>query len=142
MIEIFIINCVIVGLVVIIHYEALLQLSIFLSWLKIKHRFRVAIGLIGALMAHIVEVWVFGITYFLLIQNGAFGNLNGNLNESLINCVYFSIVSYTSLGYGDQIPVGLIRFTAGMEALTGLVLIAMTASFMYFQIEKFWSQLK
>jgi hypothetical protein len=142
MIEIFIINCVIVGLVVIIHYEALLQLSIFLSWLKIKHRFRVAIGLIGALMAHIVEVWVFGITYFLLIQNGSFGNLNGNLNESLINCVYFSIVSYTSLGYGDQIPVGLIRFTAGMEALTGLVLIAMTASFMYFQIEKFWSQLK
>jgi hypothetical protein len=87
MIEIFIINCVIVGLVVIIHYEALLQLSIFLSWLKIKHRFRVAIGLIGALMAHIVEVWVFGITYFLLIQNGSFGNLNGNLNESLINCV-------------------------------------------------------
>jgi hypothetical protein len=36
--------------------------------------------------------------------------------------------------------VGLIRFTAGLEALTGLVLIAMTASFLYFQIEKFWTQ--
>ncbi|MGK0298915.1 MAG: hypothetical protein ACI9XC_002539 [Gammaproteobacteria bacterium] len=142
MIAIFIINCVLVGLVVIIHYEALLQLSIFLSWLKIKHRFRVAIGLIGALLTHLVEVWIFGIAFFLLIQNGSYGNLNGNLDESLMNCIYFSIVSYTSLGYGDQIPVGLIRFTAGMEALTGLVLIAMTASFMYFQIEKFWSQLK
>jgi hypothetical protein len=142
MISIFIINCITVAVVVLIHYEALLRLSIYLPRLGIKHRFGVAIGLVGALLAHILEVWIFGIVYYLLILNGSFGNLNGNLSESLMNCIYFSFVTYTSLGYGDQIPVGLIRFSAGMEALTGLVLIAMTASFMYFQIEKFWSHQK
>ena len=140
MIAIFIINGLLVALIVIVHYEALLQLSILLPHLKIKHRFRVAVGLMGVLTAHVIEAWIFGIAYYFLINTGSFGNLNGELDESLMNCVYFSFVTYTSLGYGDQVPVGLIRFTAGLEALTGLVLIAMTASFMYFQIEKFWTQ--
>jgi hypothetical protein len=142
MLAITLINCLIIIAVVIVHYEALLQLSIYLPKMKIKHRFRVAIGLIGALLAHIIEVWIFGISYYLLINKASFGHLNGVPGESLLSCVYFSFVSYTSLGYGDQVPVGLIRYTAGLEALTGLVLIAMTASFMYFQIEKFWSELK
>lgn len=142
MLAITLINTLIIILVVMVHYEGLLQLSILLPKLKIKYRFRVAVGLMGALLAHIIEVWIFGISYYLLINKASFGHLGGIPGDSLLNCVYFSFVSYTSLGYGDQVPVGLIRYTAGLEALTGLVLIAMTASFMYFQIEKFWSELK
>ena len=136
----FLINTLVVALAVMVHYEALLQLSMLLPRLKIRHRYRVAVGLFGALAAHILEVWIFGLAYFLMLRNGAFGSLRGILEASLMDCVYFSVVTYTSLGYGDLVPVGLIRFTAGLEALTGLVLIAVTASFMYFQIEKFWSK--
>ncbi len=142
MLAISIINFLIIIVVVIVHYEALLRLSILLPRLKIKYRLRVAVGLIGALLAHTLEVWIFGISYYFLINKTSLGYLEGIPGDSLINCVYFSFVSYTSLGYGDQVPVGLIRYTAGLEALTGLVLIAVTASFMYIQIEKFWSEFK
>ena len=50
--------------------------------------------------------------------------------------IYYSFVTLTTLGYGDIIPIGHIRFTAGSEALTGLVLIAWTASFTYLQMQK------
>ncbi len=39
-----------------------------------------------------------------------------------------------------MVPEGLIRYTAGLEALTGLVLLAMTSSFLFVQIQKFWSK--
>lgn len=140
MLKILIINFLLVVIVIIVHYESLLRLSLYLPTLKIKYRFRVAIGLAGALTAHVIEVWIFGIAYYFLVQQGNFGYIKTEMDLSLMNCVYFSFVTYTSLGYGDMIPVGLIQFTAGIQALTGLVLIAMTASFMYVQIEKFWSE--
>ena len=140
MFVIYLINTVTIGIVILIHYEALLQLSIFLPLMKIAHRFRVALGLIGVLMAHIIEVWVFGIVYYLLLLEGSFGTIKYSNELTFMDNIYFSFVTYTSLGYGDMVPIGLIRFTAGLEVLTGLVLIAMTASFMYVQIEKFWSE--
>ena len=140
MFVIYLINTVTIGIVILIHYEGLLQLSIFLPLMKIAHRFRVALGLIGVLMAHIIEVWVFGIVYYLLLLEGSFGTIKYSNELTFMDNIYFSFVTYTSLGYGDMVPIGLIRFTAGLEVLTGLVLIAMTASFMYVQIEKFWSE--
>lgn len=142
MFSIFLINSVLIAITMIVHYEALLQISRLMPRLKIKNRFRVAVGLMGVMIAHIIEVWIFGITYYLLLRTDVYGYIDGDLEHTLMNSIYFSFVTYTSLGFGDQVPVGLIRFTAGLEALTGLVLIAMTASFLYFQIEKYWSQLE
>lgn len=136
---ILILNCIVIAMVVMIHYEVLMMLSKVLPHLKIKHRFRVAVGLIGALFAHMVEIWIFAFALYFLIKQETFGRIIGIDDPSLLDCVYFSIVNYTSLGYGDLVPEGLIRFTCGLEALTGLVLIAMTASFMFVQIQKFWS---
>jgi hypothetical protein len=136
---IIILNFIIISVVVMIHYEVLMMLSKILPHLKIKHRFRVAVGLIGALIAHMTEIWIFAFAFYFLIKQKSFGKIIGADNASLLDCVYFSIVNYTSLGYGDLVPEGLLRYTAGLEALTGLVLIAMTASFMFVQIQKFWS---
>ena len=140
MFAIYLINTLAVGTVILIHYEVLLQLSIYLPQMKMAHRFRVALGLFGVLAAHIIEVWVFGIVYYLLLLQGSFGTLQYASELTFMDTIYFSFVTYTSLGYGDMVSIGLIRFTAGLEVLTGLVLIAMTASFMYVQIEKFWTE--
>ena len=56
----------------------------------------------------------------------------------IINYVYYSSVTYTSLGYGDMVPIGNIRFITAAETITGLVLIAWTASFAYFHMQKLW----
>jgi hypothetical protein len=42
------------------------------------------------------------------------------------------------VGFGDLVPSGPIRFLSGMEALTGFVLIAWSASFTYLEMERFW----
>lgn len=138
MIYTFIINSILVALAVLIHFEALSLLSVLIPRLKVKHRFRVLFGVFGALFAHIAEIWLFAFAYFFKIRSGYFGTLEGDFNNSLMDCSYFSFSTYTSLGFGDIEPRGDLRFLAGLEALTGLVLIAWTASFVFLEMQKLW----
>ena len=52
--------------------------------------------------------------------------------------LYFSLVTYTSLGYGDIAPLGPARLLAGIESLIGLGLIAWSASFTYLEMQRHW----
>lgn len=138
MVLIFILNSILVASAVLIHFEALNQLSILIPMLTIKHRLRVLLGIFGALLAHVIEIWVFAFGYYFMIHEGSFGSLEGHFDKSLMDCSYFSFVSYTSLGFGDIVAKGDVRFLAGLEALTGLVLISWTASFMFIEMQKLW----
>jgi hypothetical protein len=133
-----VINITLVILMVFIHYEALYQLAIKLPKLKLRPRYRVLVGVFAILTAHIIEIWLFAIAYFLMIQNAGLGSLTGNFDQSLLDCSYFSFTSYTTLGYGDIEPSGHIRFLAGLESLTGLVMITWSASFLFLEMEKYW----
>ena len=135
----FLINSLLVGSAVIIHYEVIYRLAILVPKLKIKNRFRVVIGIFGALIAHVIEIWLFALGYYFMILSGQFGTLAGNFSNTLVDCVYFSFVTYTSLGLGDISPTEEIRFLAGLEALTGLVMITWTASFLFIEMQKFWN---
>tara|TARA_E500000305_G_C4025291_1_gene241404 strand:+ start:880 stop:1671 length:792 start_codon:yes stop_codon:yes gene_type:complete len=48
--------------------------------------------------------------------------------ESFLDTVYFSVVTISSLGYGDIKPVGVSRFVAGVEVLFGLGFIGFLVS--------------
>lgn len=139
MILLFVINTCVISLAVILHFEMLSQLSRLMPRLSLRYRFRIVIGIFGALIAHIIEVWMFAIVYYLMIQTDRFGSLAGDQSVGLLDCAYFSFITYTTLGYGDIAPLGHLRFLAGLEALTGLVLITWTASFMYFEMQKYWT---
>ncbi|MFT6056307.1 MAG: hypothetical protein ACJAY7_001124 [Pseudohongiellaceae bacterium] len=137
----FFINSLLVSIAVIIHYEVLRLLWVIIPKLiTIKHRLRVVIGVFGTICAHILEVWLFGIAFYLMLTYGGFGSLEGNFDGSLMDCVYFSITNYTTVGYGDIEPFGNLRFTAGIEAVTGLSLITWSASFMFMEMTKFWEE--
>jgi len=138
MIYAFIINGLLVSAAVVIHYEMLRLLSIVIPKLRVKHRLRVIVGVFGSLIAHVVEVWMFGIAFYLMSNYGDFGYLTGNFDGSLLDCVYFSFTNYTTVGYGDIEPFGHLRFLAGLEGLTGLSLITWSASFMFMEMTKFW----
>lgn len=129
-----------VALTVVIHYEMLRLLWVYIPRLKIKHRVRVIIGVFGTICAHIIEVWVFGLAFYLMISYKDFGTLQGSFDGSLTDAVYFSFTNYTTLGYGDIEPGGQLRFLAGMEAITGLSLITWSASFMFMEMMKFWEE--
>jgi hypothetical protein len=79
---------------------------------------------------------LFAIAFFVLNNYGNFGVLEGRFDGSLLDCVYFSFTTFSTLGFGDIQPTGDLRFLTGIESLAGLVLITWTASFFYFKMEK------
>lgn len=140
MLLILFINISVIGLAVLIHYEFLFRMSSIIPKMKIKHRFRIVFGVFGALIAHSIEIWLFAIAYYFIpaIENG--GRLEGNFDGSLLDCVYFSYTTFTTLGFGDIEPYGHIRHLVGLESLTGLLLITWTASFLYFEMQRYWDK--
>src|SRR5210317_1771186 len=120
----------IVALVVLLHYECLFQLTRLMPILRFKYRYRLVLGVFGALLAHVVEVLLFGATYLLMHRHEGLGYLEGRFGITLPDCIYFSFTTYTTLGYWDIEPFGGIRYLAGVESLTGLVLTTWTATFL------------
>ena len=135
---VFLINIVIVAIVVTIHYWALYQLTLLLPKIRAQHHFRIVVGVFGALLAHMAEIWVFAAAYYFISRTGDLGSLAGNFDGSLFDCIYFSFSTYTTVGFGDIYPEGFLRTTTGVEGLTGLVLITWTASFLFLEMQRNW----
>ena len=57
-----------------------------------------------------------------------------------MDCAYFSFTIYTTLGFGDIVPHGNMRYLTGLESLTGLVLITWSASFLYYEMQRHWDR--
>ena len=127
-----------VGVVVALHYESLYQLTILMPKLHMKYRFRLVVGIFGALMAHVAQVIIFGATYYFMHVAEGLGYLEGRFVVTFSDCVYFSFTTYTTLGYGDIEPFGGIRYLAGIESLPGLVLITWTASYLFIEMQRYW----
>lgn len=138
MVTIFAINSFIVALVVIIHYEILYHLSTFIPRMKIKHRLRIVFGVLGALTAHALEIWIFAFAYYFMDHAEGWGHFEGDFTGTLFDCGYFSFTTFSTLGFGDIVPLGDLRYLTGIESLTGLVLITWTASFLYYEMQRYW----
>jgi len=124
----------------IIHYEVLYSMSNRLARMVGKGRKRVLLSVLGAIVAHQLQIIVFSLGYYLLLGFGRYGSLEGEFSRSLLDTSYYSFVVYTSLGFGDITPVGPIRFMTNLETVTGLVMIAWTASFLFMQMQKYWNE--
>ena len=132
------INCLIVVAVVLIHYEFLYRITRIIPKMKIRHRFRIVIGVLSAIAAHTIEIIIFAAAYYILHPIGELGHLSGNYDGSFQDSIYYSFTTFTTLGFGDIVPFGQIRYLTGLESLTGLVLITWTASFLYFEMQRYW----
>jgi hypothetical protein len=135
----FLLNSVVVAIVVIVHYEFLNRLSVLIPKMTIKHRLRITAGVVGALIAHTIEIWVFAMAYYYMHHSDNWGELTGNFDGSLMDCAYFSFTVFSTVGFGDIVPIGNIRYLTGIESLTGLVLITWSASFLYLEMQKHWN---
>ncbi len=122
---------------VLMHYEALRLLTRWLPRLDTRPRQRILALILALLVVHQAEAWVFAWGYLAAAFTGIMGGLQ-NADGGLLTYAYFSVTTYTTVGFGDITPVGPIRFIASVEALTGFVLITWSASFTYLEMHRFW----
>ncbi len=125
---------------ILLHYETLDYLTGALVRLHIRvRRRRILLLMFGLLTLHVAEIWIFGAGYFFMASASELSSVVGSQNN-LLDMVYFSAVVYSTLGLGDLLPTGAIRFMAGTEALTGFLLISWSASFTFLEMQRFWGR--
>lgn len=120
-----------------LHSELLVLVSALVDSVAAgRMRLSVALAVILATIAHILEVLVFAAGWYILIE---MGTVTLSIPAPTIgDIVYFSGSVYTSLGLGDIIPVGNGRYLVVLEVVTGLVLITWTATFSLYQMREHW----
>lgn len=123
---------------VLLHYEMAITLSRLMEKGAGTQRRRFLVLIFGLLGAHIAEIWLFGLTAWLLLDHPLAGSFVGFQGITFLDHVYLSAVTYTTLGYGDLVPQGPIRFLMGTEALTGFMLITWSASLTFIEMQKHW----
>jgi hypothetical protein len=130
---------ILVGLTILVHYEVLRLTSAVIPDLAgIRPRGRVVVVVFACFAAHTIEVWLFAVAYYLFVDVLGLGGFGGIHHGTLVDYVYFSVVTYTSLGFGDVYPVANVRLISGVEALVGLLMIGWSASFTYLAMVRFW----
>ena len=129
---------VVVVIVVMTHYEGLHFFTRWMAKNTLKPRFRIVLMIYGLLLLHTFEITMFGAAYWLLSQSPGFGTLVTQDVLNVLDCLYFSATVYSTLGFGDLVPTQSIRILAGIEGVTGLLLITWSASFTYLEMVRYW----
>lgn len=72
-------------------------------------------------------IWiVFGFMYWCIGLLGEKSIMKDGKNVDIIHCFYFSIITFTTTGFGDIIPTGILAMIlSGIEAALGISLISL-----------------
>lgn len=118
---------VIIGLTVLIHTFGLITVTHVMARLVAAFRMHgqhsrvvamisVVIGLFGVLT---VEIWVWAGCYWLL-----------GLLPDFATALYFSTVTFSTIGYGDIVPDPGWRMFAALEGINGFLLIGWSTAYL------------
>jgi hypothetical protein len=139
MVKFALIGAVLVVITVIIHAAGTT------SWLRVLGRryadeeglvragktLHVLIGtVIVLLMLHTVEIIVWAYAYLLMLPAGELASFE--------EAVYFSFVTFTTLGYGDITLTEGWRILSGIEALNGIMLVGWTTAMLFAVVQRTW----
>ena len=106
----------------------------FISLSSVSRKFHVTIFSLISLFAYFfLIILLFGQIY----QNiGGIVDDSGNSVTDTFTCIYFSIVTFTTLGYGDLHPVGTARAIAAAEALLGYMCMGLLIGVIVFLLTR------
>lgn len=85
------------------------------------------------LLLHLFEVLCWALAYYSLPGSAGL--------TSFSEAAYFSIVTFTTLGYGDVTLVPDWRLLAGLEAMVGIILIGMSTALLFAIFQSIWKEL-
>ena len=100
----------------------------------------IVVVILVLLVAHLLEIVFFGLLFWWMQAVDGLGELVGYEHFGLLDCIYFSAASYSTVGWGEIVAVGAMRITAGIESLLGFLMITWTASFSYLVMGQAWGK--
>lgn len=91
--------------------------------------------LIAATLGQILAAAIFAVAFWISSEAGL-GGFEMSNQSNWMEIYYFSLVNLTTLGLGDIIPLGHLKFLAAIEAMTGFLLISCSASHIFVMMQK------
>ncbi len=79
---------------------------------------------------HLIEILLWALAY-VLVAGGELASFEA--------AVYFSAVTFTTLGYGDITLSSDWRLLSGFEAINGIVLVGWTTAFLFAVLQRTWA---
>lgn len=79
---------------------------------------------------HLVEVTLWGLLFWVLPASGGMSSLG--------QAAYFSMVSFTTVGYGDIVLSPDVRILGPMEAMAGIMVMGLTTAILIAVVQRCW----
>src|SRR5215831_17468748 len=121
--------CVIVqsaGMLLLIHWLA--RVHHVLESPSARRRFALLLALfLSIVLLHLIQVSLWAVVFW-----------RANELPTLETAVYFSLVTYTTIGYGDVVLGPGWRVLAGLEGLTGIILIGWSTAFVFAVVNRMY----
>jgi len=103
------------------------------QWLK-RYSLRALTGTgLVLVLLHTVQITMWAYAYMLLLPDGEL--------ETLESAVYFSFVTFTTLGYGDITLSEGWRLLSGIQALNGILLVGWSTAVLFAVVQKLWQNM-
>ena len=96
----------------------------FRRFMRRHSHLKVSLVIITMFSLSVIEAMVWAATYLAL-----------NVVESVEDALYFSMVTYTTLGYGDIVLDERWRLLSGFEAANGIIMFGWTTAIVMFVVQ-------
>jgi hypothetical protein len=120
-----------------LHLGALVLLWSRYPRLVSRARHYVGVMVFGVLVVHFLEIALFAGGIVVLAELGATDTPRDGLDLGQFDALYYSATFYTTTD-GPPLPTVPLRLLAVAESLTGVILVAWTASFLFMVMRKHW----
>lgn len=81
-------------------------------------------------LLHLLEAFLWAATYWWVVPEFR--------SQPFENALYFSLVTFTSLGFGDVVLNRQWRVLSGTQSVAGLIVNGWTAAFMFTMVSDIW----
>ncbi len=118
-----------VALLGVFHHFALSGLRRMTAGDKTHPDVAIIVAFVGLLLIHVTEILIFAGVYRIMLVNG-WGYMVSEGPE-WAELIYFSGISFTTLGFGEAEIGGPMKLVSMMQALGGFMVLTWSATFIY-----------
>ena len=123
---------------VLINYEGLRLISLSVEAVRSRPRPRILIVIFGVVSIHLVEIALFALGFYAMDALPYEGGVSGPGDLDTVGYFYMSAQIFSTLGFGDYVPLGDLRIIAAVEPIIGLLMIGWSTSFTFLAMQRLW----